>query len=72
MDFAQGALGFVFVVGLSLLVLLIGREIVCWYWKVNAALDQASRLEALLRNIDQNILVIAQRAERSQPPAQAA
>jgi hypothetical protein len=72
MDFAQAAFGFVFVVGLSILVLLVGRELVCWYWKINAALEQLVRLEELLRSINQNIVVAAKQAERTQPPAAAA
>ncbi|MFZ5442491.1 MAG: hypothetical protein ACOZQL_20950 [Myxococcota bacterium] len=27
----------------------------CWYWKVNATLEQLGRLEALLRSIDNTL-----------------
>lgn len=62
MDWLAGSVGVLVVLGIALIVLLIGREIVCWYWKINAALDQFERLEAVLRNIDRNVLVIAQAA----------
>jgi hypothetical protein len=48
-------LGLVFVVGVALLLLLLGREIVCWYWKVNATLDQLVRLEEVLREISHKV-----------------
>jgi hypothetical protein len=60
MDLLQGALGVFVVVGFAALVLLIGREVVCWYWKVNATLEQLARLESVLRNIDKNLLVLAE------------
>lgn len=53
--------GVVVVLGVSVLVLLIAREIVCWYWKVNATLAQLARLEAVLRNIDHSL-------QRQPPP----
>lgn len=64
MDLVQGGLGIVFVVGISLLALLIGREIVCWYWKVNTALEQLVRLEQVLRNIDKNLIAVTDRAQQ--------
>ncbi len=48
------------------LVLLIGRELVCWYWKVNAVLDQGARLEAVLRNIDANLVTLTDLARMRQ------
>lgn len=62
MDLIQGGLGLFFVLGATLLVMLIGREIVCWYWKVNTALEQLVRLEQVLRNIDKNLIVVADRS----------
>lgn len=62
MDLVQGGLGLMLVVGVGILALLIGREIVCWYWKVNTALDQLVRLEQVLRNIDKNLIVLTDRS----------
>lgn len=67
MDLFQGVLGLVVLVAVSLAVLLIGREIVCWYWKVNTALDQLARLESVLRNMDKNLVVLADQGARQGP-----
>lgn len=32
----------------GLLLLLLGREVVCWYWKVNALLEEQRKQTALL------------------------
>jgi hypothetical protein len=52
----------------GIVVLLISRESVCWYWKVNAALDALTRVEAVLRNIDQNLVTLAGDRRNDQPP----
>lgn len=72
MDLIQGGLGLFFVVGVSILLMLLGREIVCWYWKVNTALTHLAQLETVLRNIDQNLVTFMRvraekQAESSQP-----
>lgn len=51
----------------GLVALLIGREIVTWYWKVNATLDQLVQIEQVLRNIDKNLIVLADNSERPRP-----
>lgn len=70
MDFLQGAVGIFVMVGVAALVLLIGREIVCWYWKVNATIEQLVRLESVLRNIDKNLILLADNSEQARTPAQ--
>lgn len=59
MELVQGMVGLVVGLVVLIVVMLIGREIVCWYWKFNAALDQLSRLEGVLRNIDQNLVTLS-------------
>lgn len=49
-----------------LVVMLVGREIVTWYWKVNEAITRLEMIEGVLRNIDKNLIIIAAMAH---PPA---
>lgn len=56
-------------------LLLIGRELVTWYWKVNEALSRLAMIEGVLRSIDKNITGIAQIAHvqhqaAAPPPSQ--
>lgn len=55
------AVGGVLVV--AFLVLLLGRELVAWYLKVNESLERLERLEAVLRNIDKNISTMTDNSE---------
>lgn len=55
-------------IGVGFVVLLIGRELVTWYWKVNEGLEQLGRLESVLRNIDKNLIVLTDNSERPQRP----
>lgn len=48
-------------VGLLVLVLVVwlGRELVCWYWKINAGLE-------ILERIDRNLAAIAEASRDSE------
>jgi hypothetical protein len=37
------------ILGVMLLFLLIGRELVCWYWKINRAVDLLERIHEQLK-----------------------
>lgn len=65
----QMAMGVVFAVGgfvVTILVMLLGRELLTWYWKVNATLEQLVAMQAVLRNIDKNLIVVADLAQERQ------
>lgn len=42
---------FLLILGLTLIVLIISREIVCWYWKVNERLEEQKRTNRLLKKL---------------------
>ncbi len=58
-DAIGGLAGGIGVLCVGILLVLIGREIVCWYWKVNAAM-------VLLKNIDNNLSFLAIEARKNQ------
>jgi hypothetical protein len=60
-----GVLLFVGLLGAAVAVLLVGREVVTWYWKVNEAITTMERMEAVLRNIDKNLVVLTDNSERT-------
>jgi hypothetical protein len=61
MHFNQGAaeVGSLIVFGVGLLIVfmlfLLMREIWCWYWKINQAMERLYEIQQLLRNIDRNV-----------------
>lgn len=38
-----------------IIVFLVLREVLCWYWKINETLTALKDMQAVLRNIDRNI-----------------
>lgn len=50
MDGASAALGTIIVsIGGTLLVFLVARELVCWYWKINEGLKLLQSIDTALR-----------------------
>ncbi len=45
-EFAAGSIGFFVVIIITILVFLICREIVMWYWKINESISQRNRMIA--------------------------
>lgn len=45
----------VVILALALGLFLALRELWCWYWKINAALEVLNDMKLVLRNIDNNI-----------------
>lgn len=56
-------------IGVGILLLLLGRELVTWYWKVNEAVARLTMIEGVLRNIDKNLIVMADMAQQPSRPA---
>jgi hypothetical protein len=62
-----GLLGVAVVVLIVALVFLLIREINCWYWKINAALDILREQRNSLQRIEQSMQGVA-RLAASPPP----
>ncbi len=46
-----------FLIGLALLastlaIFLVGREVACWYWKINRMVELMERIESRLKSMD--------------------
>lgn len=46
---------------------LIGRELLCWYWKVNAQLAELKDIHLVLSSIDGRLLKILETHSQNQP-----
>lgn len=49
------------------MLLLLGRELVTWYWKVNEGLERLRLIESCLRNIDSNLIIAVQVMQQPTP-----
>jgi hypothetical protein len=46
----EGAIGLLIVIGIMLILFLLGREIVCWYFKINKTVELLEEIRVSLKN----------------------
>jgi hypothetical protein len=46
----EGAIGLLIVIGIMLILFLLGREIVCWYFKINKTVELLEEIRDSLKN----------------------
>jgi hypothetical protein len=44
-----------------ILIILVCREIVCWYWKINQSLSEYSKINNNLKELNQNLLLLLEK-----------
>jgi len=59
-------------VAIGFLLFLVLRELWCWYWKINEALEVLKDMKVVLRNIDKNLAGVRVQSAGVQSPDPAA
>ncbi|UJX42433.1 hypothetical protein K9F62_07130 [Desulfovibrio sp. JY] len=57
--FGGGLLSFLITLAILALIFLVCREIVCWYWKINRAMELLERQNLLLERIEAKISAVS-------------
>ncbi len=48
--YMEDAIGLLIVIGVMLILFLLGREIVCWYFKINKTVELLEEIRDLLKS----------------------
>ncbi|EFL50164.1 MAG: hypothetical protein AB7D37_14180 [Desulfovibrio sp.] len=57
--FGGGLISFLITLAILALIFLVCREIVCWYWKINRAMELLERQNLLLERIEAKISAVS-------------
>ncbi|MFU2207878.1 hypothetical protein [Solidesulfovibrio sp. C21] len=57
--YGGGLISFLITLAILALIFLVCREIVCWYWKINRAMELMERQNLLLERIEAKISAVS-------------